>query len=66
MIYELSPLHDHHGKLVCVVCLISVNHGAYQTRVGEWTIGDGPPKLLNSITRVTLFSVCTVAIAAYL
>ena len=33
MVSELSPLHDHHGELVGVMQLISMNHGAYKTRI---------------------------------
>ena len=66
MIYELSPLHDHHGELLSVVRLISVDHCAYQTRIGERTVGDGPSELFNSITTVIIINDKVEAFHAYL
>ena len=52
MVNELPPLHDHHGELLGVMRLISVNHGAYYTRVWERSVGYRPPELFNSITMI--------------
>ena len=35
VVYELAPLHHHHGELVRVVTLVLVDHRADQPRVGQ-------------------------------
>ena len=52
VIYELPPLHHHHGELVRVVALVLVDHGADQPGVGQGTIADRSPHLLNTVTVV--------------
>ena len=38
VVYELAPLHHHHGELVRVVTLVLVHHRADQPRVGQGTV----------------------------
>ena len=50
MVNELAPLHDHHGELFSVVALVLVDHGADEPRVGQRTVTERPPHLLNTVT----------------
>ena len=52
VVNELPPLHHHHGELVRVVTLVLVDHGADQPGVGQGTIADRSPHLLNPVTVV--------------
>ena len=38
VVYELAPLHHHHGELVGVVTLVLVHHRADQPRIGQGTV----------------------------
>ena len=52
MVYKLSPLHHKHGELLCVVGLVSVDHGADQAGVGERTVGHRAAELLDTVAVV--------------